>query len=92
MTYGAVARALDLPSPRQAGALLKANPQPDFFPCYKVVRSDGHLGGYVLGTPEKIKRLRAEGILIKNNRVINFDRVRYAMMTEDAQHLRTTTT
>ena len=76
-TYKIVAHALSMKSYRAVGQLLKRNPEPDRYPCYKVVASDGSLGGYALGIPEKIKRLKVDGIEIKNGRIVDFERKRF---------------
>ncbi len=39
-------------------------------PCYRVVRSDGKIGGYARGTKKKIEILRKEGIKVKNLRIL----------------------
>lgn len=46
-TYGDIARKLNI-NPRQVGRILSRNEHPIEFPCYKVVRSDGNLGGYTI--------------------------------------------
>lgn len=33
-------------SPRAIGKIMNCNSDPDRYPCYKVVKSDGHIGGY----------------------------------------------
>lgn len=40
-------------------------------PCHRVVRADGRVGGFGFpgGSPEKARRLRAEGVSIINGRV-----------------------
>lgn len=70
-TYGILAKACNS-SPRAIGQIMKTNPYPNECPCYKVIRSDGSIGGYagkVKGRKirEKIERLRRDGILVKNN-------------------------
>ena len=51
-------------SPRGAASILAHNKEPDTFPCFKVVSSEGKLSGY--SAPGGIKRkqalLAAEGI------------------------------
>ena len=47
-TYGKIAKKLNI-SPREIGRILSRNEHPKKFPCYKVVRSDGSLGGYTIG-------------------------------------------
>ncbi len=36
---------------------------PTFVPCHRVIRSDGTLGGYALGSAQKRARLRREGAI-----------------------------
>lgn len=73
-TYGAIARALgDIRASRAVGFALNQNPDPDFTPCYRVVNSDGTLGGFSSGIEEKIRRLEEDGIKIIDGRIVNFD-------------------
>ena len=74
-TYKEIARAMGTKGYRSIGQLLGKNPEPDQYPCYKIVCSDGSLGGYSGGIKNKIQRLRNDGIVIKNNKVFNFERV-----------------
>ena len=69
-TYGALARKLNT-SPRAVGQALKRNKYPNKFPCYKVVYSDGRVGNYSGrgGRAEKIRRLKKDGVEIRNGRV-----------------------
>jgi len=46
-------------------------------PCHRVVRSNGQIGGYKLGVKKKKKLLRKEGIIIKQNRISNFNQIFY---------------
>lgn len=68
ITYGILARRLGI-HPRAVGRLLSKNPEPEKIPCYKVVRSDGSLGGYSRGIKRKIFLLQRDGIEIKNGKV-----------------------
>ncbi len=72
-TYKELAHAMGTKGYRAVGRLLHINPEPDRFPCYKVVGSDGSLGGFVMGPEDKIRRLRADGIIIRNGSVENFN-------------------
>lgn len=71
-SYREIGKALGTRGYRFVGQLLKANPYPDQFPCYKVVRSDGSLGGYALGQTEKIRRLKTDGICVKDSKIVDF--------------------
>ncbi len=75
-TYGAVAKALgDLRASRAVGRMMNQNPDPDTMPCFKIVYSDGGLGGFGLGIDDKIKRLQNDNILVKNGKILNFEDV-----------------
>lgn len=60
-TYGALAKQLQT-SARAIASMLAANTELDLYPCYKVVHTDGRIGGYRGGVPEKIRRLTDDGI------------------------------
>ncbi len=70
-TYKEIAIVLGT-SARAAGRMLHANKDPDRYPCYKVVRSDGRLGGYNMGAGEKRRRLANDGVMIKNGKIVSF--------------------
>jgi len=38
-------------------------------PCHRVINSDGRIGGFASGTANKIKMLKAEGIIIVNGKI-----------------------
>ena len=69
-TYAILARKLKI-NPRYVGKLLSKNTYPSKYPCYKVINSDGRLGGYTSknGLKDKIKKLKKDGIEIKNNKI-----------------------
>jgi len=75
MTYGEIARELtgSVRAARAVGQAVAANPYPVVVPCHRVVRSDGGIGGYSLGVDKKIRLLSAEGIEIKERKVLNFE-------------------
>jgi O-6-methylguanine DNA methyltransferase len=69
-TYSEIARALGKPQAgRAVGNTLRRNVCPDKIPCYRVVRSDGSVGGYSSGKKEKIRRLERDGIRVRKGRV-----------------------
>jgi len=75
-TYGAVAKALGNPGyARAVGKYMNKNPDADTMPCFKIVGSDGSLGGFGLGIDDKIRRLEKDGILVKDGRIVDFERV-----------------
>lgn len=75
-TYGQVASAAGSPRAfRAAGNACNKNPNSPRVPCHRVVSSSGSLGGYAHGPARKIKLLKAEGISVKNNKILNFDKV-----------------
>jgi methylated-DNA-[protein]-cysteine S-methyltransferase len=69
-TYRELARSIGHPgAARAVGNALNKNPHPIKVPCHRVVRSDGRISGYVLGTKRKIELLRREGVMVKNGKV-----------------------
>ena len=70
-TYGAVAKALGNKGyARAVGKYMNTNPDADTMPCFKIVKSDGSLGGFGLGTDDKIRRLKRDGISVKNAKML----------------------
>jgi deoxyribonuclease V len=75
-TYGAVAEALgDIRASRAVGRMMNQNPNADTMPCFKIVHSDGHIGGFGLGKPDKIRRLEQDNIAVQEERIIDFNKV-----------------
>ncbi|MBW9223927.1 MGMT family protein [Methanothermococcus sp. SCGC AD-155-E23] len=73
-TYKEVAEALGIKGYRVVGRLLSRNPRPVEIPCHRVVKSNGEVGGYVMGVEKKIELLRSEGIPVENGRIVNFQK------------------
>jgi len=72
-TYKALALALGCHAYRAVGNAMNKNPYPrDIVPCHRVVNTDGRLGGYAGQTEEKIKRLKEEGVEVKDERIVDF--------------------
>jgi O-6-methylguanine DNA methyltransferase len=69
-TYKELGRVLNL-HPRTIGMFMKRNRDTVNIPCYKVVRSDGSLGGYSArgGIKTKIKLLQRDGIEIRKGKI-----------------------
>jgi deoxyribonuclease V len=75
-SYGAVANALgDIVASRAVGRMMNQNPDANDMPCYKIVHSDGKLGGFGRGIIDKIRRLNADNIVVRSGRIDDFDRV-----------------
>ena len=62
-SYADIAAAVGNPGAvRAVGTANGSNPVAVLVPCHRVIRSDGTLGGYGGGLPNKVKLLAAEGI------------------------------
>ncbi|GAC1657459.1 MAG: hypothetical protein NVS9B12_09540 [Vulcanimicrobiaceae bacterium] len=63
--YGWIAAEIGRPSAvRAVGTALAKNPVPYFIPCHRVVRSDGTIGAYALGSANKQRLLESEGVAV----------------------------
>jgi methylated-DNA-[protein]-cysteine S-methyltransferase len=78
-TYKMIGRALGKKGQvyRAVGRALHDNKFPIIIPCHRVVKSDGSLGGYSRGIKKKIHLLKKEGIKVKNNKIIDFEKKLY---------------
>ena len=62
-SYGWLAAHCGKPkAARAVGQALGSNPLPLVFPCHRVIRADGDLGGFGSGLPLKKRLLRLEGL------------------------------
>jgi len=73
-TYSEMARALGTKAWRAVGTAMAKNKDLIIIPCHRVVRSDGTIGQYALGTNKKSELLANEGVEISNGRVKNLDK------------------
>lgn len=71
-TYKEIAHAMKTKGYRFVGQLLNKNPHPNTYPCYKVVQSNGQLGGFALGNKDKIRRLKEDGVEVRDGKIVNF--------------------
>ncbi len=72
-SYGEVAKALgDIIASRAVGRMMNQNPNADNMPCFKIVHSDGRLGGFGLGINDKIKRLEEDNVSVDDGKIIDF--------------------
>ena len=77
LTYKEVAELAGRPKAyRAVGNALNKNKSLEV-PCHRVVNSKGELHGFATGLKNKARLLRKEGIKIKNNKIIDFERVLY---------------
>ena len=44
-------------------------------PCHRVIGSNGHLTGFAHGLKKKSEFLRKEGIIVRDFKIVDFDRV-----------------
>lgn len=75
-SYGAVALALgDIRASRAVGRMMNQNPDADDMPCFRIVHSDGKIGGFGLGIDDKIRRLNEDNIQVEDNKILNFKNI-----------------
>lgn len=75
-TYKILANKLNTKAYRAVGRALNKNPYKNV-PCHRVISSSSHLYGFARGLKAKRKLLEKEGIKIKNNKVLSFEKVLY---------------
>lgn len=69
-TYKAIAKALKSKAYRAVGNAMNKNPHDtNQYPCHRVIKFNGEIGGYAKGQEAKIKKLKSEGIEIINNKI-----------------------
>ncbi len=73
-TYKEIGKALGLSGHgyRAIGGALNKNPFAPTVPCHRVVASDGSLGGFAYGCEKKVEMLAAEGVLVMENKIVDF--------------------
>ena len=75
-SYREIAHALGTKAYRAVGNAMNRNPYPtDPYPCHRVVKSDGSVGGYAFGTGKKLERLTEEGYRIENGKLVDFENI-----------------
>jgi len=73
-TYSEIAKALNSKAWRAVGSAMAKNENLFVIPCHRVVRSDGTIGQYALGSDKKAELLQDEGIEVSNGRVIDLEK------------------
>lgn len=76
-TYGEIARALDTKAWRAVGTAMAKNKNLFVIPCHRVVRSDGAIGQYALGSDKKADLLMEEGVEVVNGKVKDISKFIY---------------
>lgn len=76
-TYKEIAFALNSKAYRAVGNVLNKNPYSPKVPCHRIVNSKGELHGFSKGLKIKKQLLKKEGIKIKNNKVIDFEKLMF---------------
>lgn len=76
-TYKELANALNCKAYRAVGNALNKNPYSPKVPCHRIIMSDGKLGGFAKGINSKKLLLEKEGIIIKENKIIDFEKFLY---------------
>jgi len=71
-TYKEIARVLNTKAYQAVGRAMAKNKKLVYIPCYRVIKSDGKIGGYAMGINKKINLLQKEGIAINNGKVLDF--------------------
>lgn len=74
-TYRELAKGLGTKAYRAVGTAMNKNPDAPKTPCHRVVKSDGHVGGFARGTKKKIEMLKKEGVEIEKGKVKDFEKV-----------------
>jgi O-6-methylguanine DNA methyltransferase len=67
-TYKELAKATGVHQ-RAVAIYMKTNKDPVRIPCFRVIRSDGSLGGYSGGIKKKMELLKKDGIEVVNGKV-----------------------
>jgi methylated-DNA-[protein]-cysteine S-methyltransferase len=76
-TYKAMANTLGTKAWRAVGSAMAKNSDLINTPCHRVVRSDGSIGQYALGSDKKIELLTDEGVEVLNGKVKDLDKFMY---------------
>ncbi len=76
ITYAELAQLIKHPKAHRAvGSAMNKNPFAPEVPCHRVVKSTGEIGGFAEDISIKIKRLKDEGVEVKDGKIQNFNRI-----------------
>ena len=77
-TYKEIASALKTKAYQAVGNAMAKNSNLIFIPCHRIVKSDGSIGKYALGVNEKISLLKHEGVLVREDKILDFENCFYS--------------
>ncbi len=83
-TYKEIAKALNTKAWRAVGSAMAKNKSLFVVPCHRVVRSDGVVGQYALGTDKKVDILMKEGVAVSNGKVKDLEKFMHKFSTQQA--------
>jgi methylated-DNA-[protein]-cysteine S-methyltransferase len=73
-TYKEIANALNTKAWRAVGSAMAKNENLFVIPCHRVVRSDGSIGQYALGSAKKSAVLMQEGVEVTEGKIKNLNK------------------
>lgn len=76
-TYREIATALHTKAWRAVGSAMAKNTNLIVVPCHRVVRSDGAIGEYAMGSTKKSELLMKEGVDVSNGKIKNLEKYIY---------------
>ena len=77
-TYMEIAHALETKAYRAVGQAMNRNPNLVRFPCHRVVKSNGELGGYATGSVRKLEFLIQVGVDVSESGRIDLSKFLYS--------------
>jgi len=79
-TYKQIATILNTKAYRAVGNAMANNPKLIIIPCHRIIKNNGYIGGYVLGINKKISLLENEGLIIKREKIVDFEKYIYSFV------------
>ncbi len=80
-TYKEIANALNTKAWRAVGQAMAKNKRLIVIPCHRVVRNDGAIGQYALGSDIKADLLLKEGVAVTNGKVAGIEKFMHKFTT-----------
>ncbi|MCM8543207.1 MAG: MGMT family protein [Lentisphaeraceae bacterium] len=81
-TYSELAKAVGTKAVRAVGTAMAKNEKLIKVPCHRVVRSDGSIGQYAMGTARKIELLESEGVMLDQGKIKDFDKFLFKFIND----------